>query len=54
MFEPHSSEQYERDEDHIALIMELLGTLPPRIAMSGKYSREYLTRSGSWSFPFDV
>ncbi len=32
--------------DHIAHIMELLGPLPPAIALSGKYSREFFTRHG--------
>ncbi|XP_065067348.1 SRSF protein kinase 3-like isoform X2 [Rhopilema esculentum] len=46
LFEPHSGEDYSRDEDHIALIMELLGRLPKHISLSGKYSRDYFTRKG--------
>ncbi|XP_017158698.1 SRSF protein kinase 3 isoform X2 [Poecilia reticulata] len=46
LFEPHSGEDYTRDEDHIAHIMELLGPLPLPFALSGRYSREYFTRRG--------
>ncbi|XP_051950768.1 SRSF protein kinase 3 [Xyrauchen texanus] len=46
LFEPHSGEDYTRDEDHIAHIVELLGPIPPHFALSGRYSREYFTRIG--------
>lgn len=46
LFEPHSGEDYTRDEDHIAHIIELLGPLPLPFALSGRYSREYFTRRG--------
>ncbi|KAL4646283.1 SRSF protein kinase 3, partial [Arapaima gigas] len=46
LFEPHSGEDYTRDEDHIAHIIELLGPIPPYFALSGRYSREYFTRRG--------
>ena len=36
LFEPHSGENYTRDEDHIAHIIELLGPIPYDIALSGK------------------
>ena len=39
LFDPHSGDNWSRDEDHIALITELIGTLPKRIVLSGKYSR---------------
>uniref|UniRef100_A0A3Q1H7M5 non-specific serine/threonine protein kinase n=1 Tax=Anabas testudineus TaxID=64144 RepID=A0A3Q1H7M5_ANATE len=32
--------------DHIAQIMELLGKIPPAVALSGKYSAEYFSRRG--------
>uniref|UniRef100_A0AAY4B6P4 non-specific serine/threonine protein kinase n=1 Tax=Denticeps clupeoides TaxID=299321 RepID=A0AAY4B6P4_9TELE len=44
LFEPHSGEDYSRDEDHIAHIIELLGPIPPHFALSGRYSREYFNR----------
>jgi len=47
LFEPHSGEDYSRDEDHLAHIIELLGPIPRNIAMSGKYSREFFTKRGT-------
>ncbi|XP_053377977.1 SRSF protein kinase 3-like isoform X2 [Mercenaria mercenaria] len=47
LFEPHSGgEEYSRDEDHLAHIIELLGPIPRHIALSGKYSREFFNRKG--------
>uniref|UniRef100_A0A672PWH1 non-specific serine/threonine protein kinase n=1 Tax=Sinocyclocheilus grahami TaxID=75366 RepID=A0A672PWH1_SINGR len=46
LFEPHSGEDYTRDEDHIAHVIELLGPIPPHFALSGRYSREYFNRRG--------
>lgn len=44
LFEPHSGEDYTRDEDHLAHIIELLGEIPRRIAMSGKHSRQFFNK----------
>lgn len=46
LFEPHSGEDYSRDEDHLAHIIELMGPIPKHIALSGKYSREFFTKRG--------
>ncbi|XP_055333542.1 uncharacterized protein LOC129585051 [Paramacrobiotus metropolitanus] len=46
LFEPHSGDDYSRDEDHIAHIIELLGPIPRHLALAGTYSREYFTRQG--------
>ncbi|XP_070557638.1 SRSF protein kinase 1-like isoform X2 [Ptychodera flava] len=46
LFEPHSGENYSRDEDHIAHIIELLGPVPRSLTSSGKYSREFFTKRG--------
>ncbi|CAE1332474.1 SRPK2 [Acanthosepion pharaonis] len=46
LFEPHSGEDYTRDEDHLAHIIELLGSIPKHIALSGKYSRDFFNRKG--------
>ncbi|ELU03110.1 hypothetical protein CAPTEDRAFT_173738 [Capitella teleta] len=46
LFEPHSGEDYSRDEDHLAHIIELLGPIPRNIALSGKYSREFFNKRG--------
>ncbi|KAE8676392.1 SRSF protein kinase 1 [Hibiscus syriacus] len=61
LFDPHSGENYERDEfschlfpltyifhfqDHLALMMELFGVMPRKIALSGHYSRDFFNRHG--------
>ncbi|XP_068275248.1 SRSF protein kinase 1 isoform X5 [Nyctibius grandis] len=46
LFEPHSGEDYSRDEDHIALIIELLGKIPRKLVLAGKYSKEFFTKKG--------
>ena len=46
LFEPHSGEDYSRDEDHLAHIIELIGPIPRHIAFSGKYSREFFNKRG--------
>jgi serine/threonine protein kinase len=46
LFDPHSGEYYTRDEDHIAHIVELLGPIPKRISLMGKYSREFFNKRG--------
>ncbi|KAM4611019.1 SRSF protein kinase 1a isoform 2-T2 [Polymixia lowei] len=46
LFEPHSGEDYSRDEDHLALVIELLGKIPRHCALSGKFSQEYFTKRG--------
>ncbi|XP_030760502.1 SRSF protein kinase 1 [Sitophilus oryzae] len=44
LFEPHSGEDYCRDEDHLAHIIELLGNIPKRIAQSGRDSKLYFNK----------
>ncbi|XP_040890593.1 SRSF protein kinase 1b isoform X2 [Toxotes jaculatrix] len=46
LFEPHSGEDYSRDEDHIALIIELLGKVPRKLILAGKYSKEFFSKKG--------
>jgi serine/threonine-protein kinase SRPK3 len=48
LFDPRSGTDgaYDRDEDHLALMQELVGKMPRRISGGGKYSREYFTRTG--------
>ncbi|XP_061629601.1 SRSF protein kinase 2 isoform X3 [Phyllopteryx taeniolatus] len=46
LFEPHSGEDYSRDEDHIALISELLGKVPRKVYAAGRYSREFFSKKG--------
>ncbi|EPS63439.1 hypothetical protein M569_11342, partial [Genlisea aurea] len=46
LFDPHSGESYDRDEDHLALMMELLGMMPRKVALGGRYSRDFFNRFG--------
>ncbi|XP_015429423.1 PREDICTED: SRSF protein kinase 3 [Dufourea novaeangliae] len=46
LFEPHSGKDYCRDEDHLAHIIELLGEIPIRIALSGKNSKIFFNKKG--------
>lgn len=49
LFEPHTGDDYSRDEDHLAHIIELLGAIPRQIATNGKYSRDFFNRKGTQS-----
>ncbi len=51
LFDPRSDMNggeggYDRDEDHLAQCIELLGRSPRRLTMDGKYSRTYFNRKG--------
>ncbi|XP_042392637.1 serine/threonine-protein kinase SRPK-like isoform X1 [Zingiber officinale] len=46
LFDPHSGDNFDRDEDHLALMMELLGMIPRKIALGGRYSRDFFNRYG--------
>ncbi|XP_020536265.1 serine/threonine-protein kinase SRPK isoform X2 [Jatropha curcas] len=46
LFDPHSGDNYDRDEDHLALMMELIGVMPRKIALGGKYSRDFFNKHG--------
>ena len=52
LFEPHSGEDYSRDEDHLAHVIELVGPIPRHIAFSGKYSREFFNKRGKYPSDF--
>ena len=46
LFDPRSGRDYDRDEDHLALIMELLGRPPKRVFTTGTRARTFFTRTG--------
>ncbi|XP_037068084.1 SRSF protein kinase 3-like isoform X2 [Pollicipes pollicipes] len=46
LFEPHTGNNYSRDEDHIAHIIELMGDIPRKIMFNGKYSRDFFNKKG--------
>lgn len=46
LFEPHEGEDYSRDDDHLAHIIELLGEIPLNITQTGKYAKTYFNKKG--------
>ncbi|KAL8240457.1 hypothetical protein R6Q59_013812 [Mikania micrantha] len=46
MFAPKPGPGFSEDEDHLALMMELLGKMPLKIAVGGGRSKEYFDRHG--------
>lgn len=47
LFDPKMGKDWDRDEDHLALIAELLGDLPDKeYCLSGKYSKDFFNNSG--------
>merc|ERR1712003_533845 len=47
LFDPRAGEDYDRDEDHLAMFQELLGKMPKRIALEGRYSNVFFDRRGN-------
>lgn len=47
LFDPHSGRHFSRDEDHLALMIELLGPFPKSLLDRGKYTREFFTPTGT-------
>eukprot|EP01052_Picozoa_sp_SAG31_P046314 SAG31_NODE_8805_length_1384_cov_1.540078_1_plen_428_part_01 len=46
LFEPRPGDKYDKDEDHLAQMMELLGKIPRSISSRGKYAEEFFNRKG--------
>ncbi len=46
LFDPHSGMDYDRDEDHLAQMMELLGPMPRWLTSRGRYARDLFNRNG--------
>lgn len=47
LFDPRTGDDWDREEDHLALIAELLGGLPSKeYSLSGKYSKDFFLNSG--------
>lgn len=47
LFDPRAGDEYDRDEDHLAMFQELLGKMPKRLALNGKYSKKFFDRKGT-------
>jgi serine/threonine protein kinase len=48
LFFPEAGDHYSKDEDHLALITELLGEIPKDIWTSGKMTHLYFTETGGF------
>ncbi|KAK3547357.1 hypothetical protein QTP86_018943 [Hemibagrus guttatus] len=46
LFEPRTGRTFSLEEDHLAHIIELLGTIPTSVALSGKFSSKYFSSNG--------
>ncbi|XP_069062223.1 SRSF protein kinase 3-like isoform X1 [Pleurodeles waltl] len=46
LFEPQAGKMFSRNDDHLACIMELLGRIPPKVALSGTNSATFFNRQG--------
>jgi hypothetical protein len=46
LFDPHSGKAWDRDEDHLAMMYELLGGFPRKMARSGKHASKYFNKRG--------
>lgn len=44
--QPQPGAKYDKDDDHLAQIIELLGDMPKSFALSGKYSADLFNRRG--------
>ncbi|SAM84511.1 related to dis1-suppressing protein kinase dsk1 [Ustilago bromivora] len=46
LFDPAAGTKYNKDDDHVAQIIELLGDFPKSLAFAGKYSADMFNRRG--------
>ncbi|KAL0923467.1 hypothetical protein M5K25_007525 [Dendrobium thyrsiflorum] len=46
LFSPKTGQGFTEDEDHLALMMELLGKMPRKVAITGSRSKDYFDRYG--------
>lgn len=46
LFDPHAGKSWDRDEDHLAMIVELVGNFPRKVSSVGKYASDYFNRKG--------
>ena len=46
LFEPRKGYYYDKDDDHLAQMVELLGPCPKAMALAGKHSRRFFDKTG--------
>ena len=47
LFEPRKGDNYSKNDDHLAQIIELLGKMPKKFSQAGKYSKKYFNKNGT-------
>jgi serine/threonine-protein kinase SRPK3 len=50
LFEPKQGHNFDKSDDHLALMMELLGRMPTKFALSGKFSHDFFDRRGELKY----
>lgn len=46
LFKPRKGDNYEKNDDHLALMIETLGPIPKSMIQAGKYSKNYFDKNG--------
>ncbi|XP_061478084.1 SRSF protein kinase 2-like [Rhineura floridana] len=59
LFDPQAGQHFSRDDDHVARIIELLGRIPPKIALLWKQASTFFNRPSallrmSWISPYSL
>ena len=46
LFDPHAGASWDRDEDHLAMMIELIGYFPRKLIVAGKNSSQFFNKRG--------
>jgi serine/threonine-protein kinase SRPK3 len=46
LFDPRKGKTFDKDDDHLAQMMELLGKMPKNMALGGKNYKKFFDRTG--------
>jgi serine/threonine-protein kinase SRPK3 len=46
LFEPRKGHNFDKDDDHLAQMMEILGKMPKNFAASGRLSKRFFDKTG--------
>lgn len=46
LFEPRKGNNFDKDDDHLAQMMEILGKMPKNFALSGKHATRFFDSTG--------
>ena len=45
LFEPRKGSTFDKDDDHLAQMMEILGKMPKNLALSGKHHKSFFDKT---------